>query len=55
MTKSSFSYAAGILNGGVTLYDRFARSPLPGWIERDGDGGFDPEHLRAKLVAHRAH
>jgi hypothetical protein len=55
MTKSSFSYAAGILNGGITLYDRFARSPLPGWIERDGDGGFDPEYLRAKLVAHRAH
>jgi hypothetical protein len=52
MTKSSFSYAAGILNGGVKLYDRFARSPLPEWIVRDS--GFDREQLRARLAARYA-
>ena len=53
MTKSSFSYAAGILNDGVKLYDRFARAPLPGWIVRGSDGGFDREQLRAQLIARR--
>ena len=48
MAKSSFSYAAAILNGGVKLYDRFARAPLSQWIVRDSDGSFDRERLRAR-------
>jgi hypothetical protein len=48
MTKSSFSYAAAILNGGVKLYDRFARAPLSEWIVREDDGSFDREQLRAR-------
>ena len=54
MTKSSFSYAAAILNDGVKLYDRFARAPMSHWIVRESDGGFDREQLRARLVALRA-
>ena len=53
-TKSSFSYAAAILNNGVKLYDRFARAPMSHWIVRESDGGFDREQLRARLVALRA-
>lgn len=48
MTKSSFSYAAALLNGGVKLYDRFARAPLSQWIVRESDGSFDREQLRAR-------
>ena len=48
MTKSSFSYAAALLNGGVKLYDRFARAPLSHWIVRESDGSFDREQLRAR-------
>jgi hypothetical protein len=51
MTKSSFSYAAAILNGGVKLYDRYARSPLPDWIVSDAEGGFDREQFRTRCVA----
>jgi hypothetical protein len=53
-TKSSFSYAAAILNDGVKLYDRFARAPMSHWIVRESDGGFDREQLRARLIALRA-
>jgi len=48
MTKSSFSYAAAILNGGVKLYDRFARAPMSEWIVRESDGSFDRSQLRAR-------
>jgi hypothetical protein len=48
MTKSSFSYAAAILNGGVKLYDRFARAPMSKWIVRESDGSFDRGQLRAR-------
>ena len=48
MTKSSFSYAAAILNGGVKLYDRFARAPLSEWIVRESDGSFDRDQLKAR-------
>jgi hypothetical protein len=53
MTKSSFSYAAAVLNGGVKLYDRFARAPLSQWIVREGDGSFNREQLRSRLDAAR--
>ncbi len=46
MTKSSFSYAAALLNDGVKLYDRYARSPLSDWIVRETDGSFDRAKLR---------
>jgi len=51
MSKSSYSYAAAILNEGIKLYDRFARSPMSDWIVRNSDGGFDVEELRRKLFA----
>jgi hypothetical protein len=54
MTKSSFSYAAAILNGGVKLYDRFARAPMSEWIVRESDGSFDRDQLRARCEEARA-
>ena len=51
MTKSSFSYAAAILNDGVKLYDPFARSPLSDWIVRESDGGFARDQLLARCAA----
>jgi hypothetical protein len=48
MTKSSFSYAAAILNAGVKLYDRFARAPMSEWIVRESDGSFNRDQLRAR-------
>jgi hypothetical protein len=50
-TRSSFSYTAAILNDGVKLYERSSRSPMSDWIVRDSDGGFDRDHLRARLAA----
>ena len=54
MSKSSFSYVAAILNDGVRIYDRYARSPMTDWVERGRDGLADPTLLRAKLETHVA-
>jgi hypothetical protein len=51
MSKSSFSYVAAILNDGVKVYDRYARSPMSEWIERDRNGHADPVRLRSKIEA----
>jgi hypothetical protein len=51
MSKSSFSYVAGLLNDGIKLYDRFARPPLSDWIVRDADGAFDANLLRRRVLA----
>jgi hypothetical protein len=54
MSKSSFSYVAAILNDGVQIYDRYARSPMSHWVERGRDGLADPTLLRTKFEAHVA-
>ena len=51
MSKSSFSYVAAILNDGLKIYDRYARSPMSEWIERDRNGRADQARLRSKIEA----
>ena len=41
MSKGAFSYTAGVLNEGITLYDPQKYRPLHGWITRAPDGSFD--------------
>ncbi len=41
MARSAFSFVAGLLSEGIKLYDPFQESPLPDWIVRDANGGFD--------------
>ena len=48
MSKGAFSYTAGILNEGITLYDPQKYRRLQPWVAREADGSFDEE-----LVAKR--
>ena len=41
MSKGAFSYTAGVLNEGITLYDPQKYRPLQGWVVRAPDGSFD--------------
>ncbi len=41
MSKGAFSYTAGVLNQGITLYDPQKYRALRGWIIRDKSGSFD--------------
>jgi hypothetical protein len=50
MSKGAFSYTAGVLNEGITLYDPQKYRPLQGWIKRKPDGTFD-EALVAQRLA----
>jgi hypothetical protein len=49
MSKGAFSYTAGVLHDGVTLYDPQKYRPLQGWIARAPDGSFDESALAARL------
>ena len=49
MSKGAFSYTAGILNEGVTLYDPQKYRRLQPWVPREADGSFD-EDLVAKRI-----
>jgi hypothetical protein len=51
MSKSAFSYTAGVLNDGITLYDRHKYRPLSDWIAREPDGSFDTQQFRRRLDA----
>jgi hypothetical protein len=51
MSKSSFSYVAAILNEGTVIYDRYARAPLPIWVERNANAGVNTKQLRERLIA----
>jgi hypothetical protein len=56
MSKGAFSYTAGVLHDGVTLYDPQKYRPLQGWIARASDGSFDDmavaQRLDALLASH---
>ena len=54
MSKSSFSYVAAILNDGVQIYDRYARSAMTRLGRARQDGLADPTLLRSKLETHVA-
>ncbi len=41
MSKGAFSYTAGVLNDGITLYDPQKYRALHDWIVRAPDGSFD--------------
>lgn len=49
MSKGAYSYTAGVLNEGITLYDPQKYRPLKGWIVRAPDGSFDRGQLRARV------
>jgi hypothetical protein len=51
MSKGAFSYTAGVLNEGITLYDPQKYRPLEGWIARAPDGAFDEALLAQRLDA----
>jgi len=53
-SKGAFSYTAGVLNEGVTLYDPQKYRPLQDWIARAPDGHFDEKQFREGLEAHLA-
>jgi hypothetical protein len=49
MSKSAFSYTAGVLNEGISLYDPHKYRPLRDWIVRAPDGGFDKQEFCRQL------
>ncbi|MCZ7596123.1 MAG: hypothetical protein M5U16_15465 [Hyphomicrobium sp.] len=49
MSKGAFSYTAGVLNEGITLYDPQKYRPLKGWIARAPDGTFDEALVSRRL------
>jgi hypothetical protein len=50
MSKGAFSYTAGVLNEGITLYDPQKYRPLQGWIRRKPDGAFDEALVGRRLA-----
>jgi hypothetical protein len=55
MSRSSFSYLAGILNrDGIVLYHPFWHSPLSSWMTVAPDGAFDQPQLRSAVRARQA-
>lgn len=51
MSKGAFSYTAGVLNEGITLYDPQKYRALQDWIVRAPDGSFDATQFTAHLEA----
>lgn len=51
MSKSSFSYVAALINGGIKLYEPCANGCVSGWIARRADGSFDQAELARRLSA----
>jgi hypothetical protein len=50
-SKGAFSYTAGVLNDGITLYDPQKYRPLDDWIIRAADGSFDEAAFARRLDA----
>ena len=50
-SKGAFSYTAGVLNDGITLYDPQKCRPLRDWIVRAADGSFDVDQFTRRLDA----
>ncbi len=48
-SKGAFSYTAGVLSEGITLYDPQKYRPLRDWIVRAPDGSFDAAQLGRRL------
>ena len=51
MSKGAFSYTAGILNEGITLYDPQKYRRLQPWVAREADGSFDDELVAKRIEA----
>lgn len=49
MSKGAFSYTAGVLNEGITLYDPQKYRPLKGWVARAPDGSFDEALIAGRI------
>jgi hypothetical protein len=52
MAKSSFSYAAALVNPGVKIYEPTFNPPLSDWIVARRDGFFDEALLKRQLWRH---
>ena len=51
LSKSAFSYTAGLLHEGLTLYDPHKYGPLPSWVTRAPDGSFGEKQFLDQLDA----
>lgn len=51
MSKGAFSYTAGVLNEGITLYDPQKYRALQQWVVRAPDGAFDEAHVSQRVDA----
>ncbi len=51
MSKGAFSYTAGVLNEGITLYEPQKYRPLQSWVVRAPDGSFGEALLAPRLDA----
>ncbi len=49
MSKGAFSYTAGLLNEGITLYDAQKYRPIDSWIARAPDGSFDAARVDGRI------
>lgn len=47
--KSTFSYLAGMIGGGLVCYEPFWHPPLPGWINHEEFARVDREKVRSLL------
>lgn len=52
MSKSSFSYVAALVNGGVKLYEPCMNPGLSEWVFRRADGGFDETACVRQLLGY---
>jgi hypothetical protein len=52
MTKSSFSFCAGLISDGIKISDFFPdRPPIDGWLLRSEDGSFDTSEFDRQLTS----
>ncbi len=49
MSKGAFSYTAGLLNEGITLYDAQKYRAIDSWIARAPDGSFDAARVDGRI------
>lgn len=52
MSKGAFSYTAGVLNEGISIYDPQKYRPLRDWIARTPEGLFDAAQFSERLDRH---
>jgi hypothetical protein len=49
MAKSTFSYVAGLLSDGISIYEPCAYPPMASWLVRGNDGTFNVDDFARQL------